>query len=214
MRLNSNESSRTRLLDSHEGQQAIQRTKENNDNRRKVTLDPGLMDDLLNFSDEEIDDQNDDLEGLSRQGSLDSIISQDFNEKSAKDSSQNSSPDKSHKRGHQRRHSLTVCETPVFGSFDDKRVYYEPPLDQQRKKPPMFETQISTLSSNLSSGSVTPTSDPGTPKFEDEIEDENLTLAPDSIAQMQARLHAEFLQSVSCFLVPYLCFSVSIIKVF
>ena len=45
-------------------------------------------------------------------------------------------------------------------------------------------------------GSATPTSQPGTPKFEAVEETSKPPLDPSSIAQMQARLHAEFLQSV------------------
>ena len=64
-------------------------------------------------------------------------------------------------------------------------------------KPPLFETQISNISSNLSSGSATPTSEPGTPICDDNLEEQNdPALADTSIEQMQARLHAEFLQSV------------------
>merc|ERR1712223_537237 len=45
-----------------------------------------------------------------------------------------------------------------------------------------------------SSGSATPTSQPGTPKFEAAEEISNPLLDSTSIAQMQARLHAEFSQ--------------------
>ena len=58
----------------------------------------------------------------------------------------------------------------------------------------------------MSSGSATPTSEPGTPTCDDEQIDEQTdpVLAETSIEQMQARLHAEFLQSVSLFLFIYL----------
>ena len=80
-------------------------------NRRKVTLDPGLLDDLLNFSDEDESDAEE--TELSRQGSLDSIISQELiskqnNNKNPEVTQETGSPSK-WKKGHQRRHSLTVC---------------------------------------------------------------------------------------------------------
>lgn len=188
LRLNSNgsnnESSRTRILDNHEDNEDL-----TGQQRRKVTLDPGQLDDLLNFSDEE---ESDFEQELSRQGSLDSILSQE----SIHPKDKESSPSK--QKGHQRRHSLTVCETPTFACQNQSSV--------KPRKPPklVLETQMSNMSSStaMSSGSATPTSDPGTPKLE-ETEEQQCPLASDSIAQMQARLHAEFLQSVSNF--SYFC---------
>jgi len=176
LRLNSNssttESSRTRILDDENLEDDIK-----SGTRRKVTLDPGLLDDLLNFSDEEESETEDQL---SRQGSLDSIMS-------GVPESPQKSPQKSFKKGHQRRHSLTVCETP-------KRTISE----SKPRKPPMFETQTSTISnvsveSSSSSGSVTPTSQHSTPKFRQRSP--SPALDESSLAQMQERLHAEFLQS-------------------
>ena len=101
------ESSRTRILDDDNGD--IEDIRSGNALRRKVTLDPGLLDDLLNFSDEE---ESEVEEEMSRQGSLDSIMSRDES-RSMESPSKESSPAKSSfKKGHQRRHSLTVCETP------------------------------------------------------------------------------------------------------
>ena len=186
LRLNSNssttESSRTRILDDDTEEDDIK-----SGTRRKVTLDPGLLDDLLNFSDEE---ESETEEQMSRQGSLDSIMSHES--RNVPESPQES-PQKTFKKGHQRRHSLTVCETP-------KRTINEP---LKPRKPPqlVFETQtstisnVSTLSSSTSgSGSVTPTSQPMTPKYQ---RSPSPALDQSSLAQMQARLHAEFLQSVS-----------------
>ena len=141
------ESSRTRLLDDDDIDHDDDDIKANN-NRRKVTLDPGLLDDLLNFSDE-------DEELSSKQGSLDSIISQESRSNDIGVPSNDQSPKK---RGHQRRHSLTVCETPK------RTVVVQQQQQPPRKRPPMFETQISSIStasssSSSSSGSVTPTSD-------------------------------------------------------
>ena len=55
---------------------------------------------------------------------------------------------------------------------------------------------IVMIARNFLLGSATPTSQPGTPKFEAAEEISNPLLDSTSIAQMQARLHAEFLQSV------------------
>ena len=55
---------------------------------------------------------------------------------------------------------------------------------------------IVMIARNFLLGSATPTSQPGTPKFEAVEETSKPPLDPSSIAQMQARLHAEFLQSV------------------
>ena len=88
-----------------------------------------------------------------------------------------------------------VCETPV--RTNPNPTNQKQPI--QPHKPPLFETQFSNISSNLSSGSATPTSEPGTPTCDEEQIDEQTdpVLAETSIEQMQARLHAEFLQSVS-----------------
>ena len=183
------ESSRTRILDDDNGD--IEDIRSGNALRRKVTLDPGLLDDLLNFSDEE---ESEVEEEMSRQGSLDSIMSRDES-RSMESPSKESSPAKSSfKKGHQRRHSLTVCETP-------KRNNEQP---GKPRKPPqlVFETQTSTISNvststeDQSSDSVTPTSQYSTPKFEG-ARSPSPALDESSLAQMQERLHAEFLQSVS-----------------
>ena len=133
------ENSRTKILDDDQDEDDLK-----NASRRKVTLDPGLVDDLLNFSDEESEFE----EGLSKQGSLDSILSHESsnwnlnnnqNDCDINTTTSTSSPTK--KRGHQRRHSLTVCETP------------QPKLH----KPPLFETQtsqVSNISTNTSSGKL------------------------------------------------------------
>ena len=113
MRINSNsvmESSRTRILDDQNFDETDLKLLDSN--RRKVTLDPGLLDDLLNFSDEDESDAEE--TELSRQGSLDSIISQESiskqnNNKNPDVSQETGSPSK-WKKGHQRRHSLTVCK--------------------------------------------------------------------------------------------------------
>jgi len=182
------ESSRTKLLDDENIDHAS--AEDFKDARRKVTLDPSLVDDLLNFSDGE---ESEFEEGMSKQGSLDSILSHESSNWNLLNNNQScdiattnntSSPTKSNKRGHQRRHSLTVCETPN--------------MTNKLHKPPLFETQtsqISNVSAVTSSGSATPTSQPGTPKFEAAEEISNPLLDSTSIAQMQARLHAEFLQS-------------------
>ncbi len=178
------ETSRTRILDDEDDSDLDENEQDLKGQRRKVTLDPGQLDDLLNFSDEN-DDECSEFDQLSRQGSIDSILSQDNNNGLDKASPK--------KKGHQRRHSLTVCETPDLKSLGGTKP----------RKPPqiVFETQMSNISTTTlsSSGSVTPTSDPGTPKIEanDGLDDESPALAEDSIAQMQARLHAEFMQSVS-----------------
>ena len=88
-----------------------------------------------------------------------------------------------------------VCETPV--RTNPNATNQKQPIKPH--KPPLFETQFSNISSNLSSGSATPTSEPGTPTCDEEQIDEQTdpVLAETSIEQMQARLHAEFLQSVS-----------------
>jgi len=199
MRLNSNSSmerSRTRILDDENFDETDLKSLDTN--RRKVTLDPGLLDDLLNFSDEEESDPED--TELSRRGSMDSIISQESinrqnnNKKQQPEATQQEtgSPSK-WKKGHQRRHSLTVCETPV--RTNPNPTNQKQPIKPH--KPPLFETQFSNISSNLSSGSATPTSEPGTPTCDEEQIDEQTdpVLAETSIEQMQARLHAEFLQS-------------------
>ena len=104
------ESSRTRILDDQNFDETDLKLLDSN--RRKVTLDPGLLDDLLNFSDEDESDAEE--TELSRQGSLDSIISQESiskqnNNKNPDVSQETGSPSK-WKKGHQRRHSLTVCK--------------------------------------------------------------------------------------------------------
>ena len=165
------EISRTKLLDADADNKDFKK----DSNRREVTLDPGQLDDLLNFSDE---DESDFENELSRQGSLDSILSTENSCNNNK--SQKSSAENSPSKGHKRRHSLTVCETPIN-------------LENLRK-PPQLDTQMSTLSNvtlSSESGSVTPEN--ATPHLESP---ESPPLASDSIAQMQARLHAEFLQSV------------------
>lgn len=194
-RLNSNssvESSRTRIMDDDDEERDD--NDEDHKGRRKVTLDPGLLDDLLNFSDE--DESSDQDEEYSKKGSLDSIFSasgSSWNLNNNKDvPPSETSPEKVARFGHQRRHSLTVCETP-------KRVNPDVTSSKPRKPPDLvFSTQISTVStiSTASSGSVTPTSDPTTPTFEGCQSPELPALSKSSMAQMQARLHAEFLQSV------------------
>ena len=200
LRLNSNssmESSRTRILDDDNGDD-IDAIRSGNALRRKVTLDPGLLDDLLNFSDE--DESEVEEEQLSRQGSLDSIMSHES--RTMESPSKESSPEKTFKKGHQRRHSLTVCETP-------KRIVNNEQQSGKPRKPPqlVFETQTSTISTasteGQSSDSVTPTSQYSTPKFEGG-RSPSPALDESSLAQMQERLHAEFLQSVSLKQVYYL----------
>ena len=192
LRLNSNssvESSRTRILDDDNENEDIQ-----SGTRRKVTLDPGLLDDLLNFSDEE---ESEPEEQLSRQGSLDSIMSHESRTATNLEStspSRETSPVKTpFKKGHQRRHSLTVCETP-------KRVCTNEISNKPRKPPQLvLETQTSTISNvstedrTSSSDSLTPTSQHSTPQ----VRSPSPALDESSLAQMQERLHAEFLQSVS-----------------
>ena len=184
------ESSRTRILDDDNGDD-IDAIRSGNALRRKVTLDPGLLDDLLNFSDE--DESEVEEEQLSRQGSLDSIMSHES--RTMESPSKESSPEKTFKKGHQRRHSLTVCETP-------KRIVNNEQQSGKPRKPPqlVFETQTSTISTasteGQSSDSVTPTSQYSTPKFEGG-RSPSPALDESSLAQMQERLHAEFLQSVS-----------------
>ena len=182
------ESSRTRILDDDNENEDIK-----SGTRRKVTLDPGLLDDLLNFSDE--DESEVEEEPLSRQGSLDSIMSHESRTALESSPSQENSPVKTpFKKGHQRRHSLTVCETP-------KRLVNTIETSSKPRKPPqlVFETQTSTISNvstedrTSSSDSVTPTSQHSTPKFRSP----SPALDESSLAQMQERLHAEFLQSVS-----------------
>ena len=190
LRLNSNssvESSRTRILDDDNENEDIQ-----SGTRRKVTLDPGLLDDLLNFSDEE---ESEPEEQLSRQGSLDSIMSHESRTATNLEStspSRETSPVKTpFKKGHQRRHSLTVCETPKRNSE----------ISNKPRKPPqlVLETQTSTISNvstedrTSSSDSLTPTSQHSTPQ----VRSPSPALDESSLAQMQERLHAEFLQSVS-----------------
>ena len=94
-------------------------------------MDPSLVSDLLNFSDEESEIEDNDI---SRQGSLDSVISVNNNDQYYNDQNNSKTNGKTNKKrlvldmalhgtpppspttagkGHRRRHSLTVCETPT-----------------------------------------------------------------------------------------------------
>jgi hypothetical protein len=211
LRLNSStstvESSRTRLIDDDDDDADYDHRDGSLSNmRRKVTLDPGQLDDLLNFSDDESEMGEDEEPVFSRQGSLDSIISHgsswNLNNNSSKDLTADNTPKQSptmvKNKGHRRRHSLTVCETPTRVVISSQNV------PSERRKPPNLATQISTIStvSTSSSRSSTPTTEPTTPtfdmssKFDPGGRNSSEPLASDSMAQLQARLHAEFLQSV------------------
>ena len=75
---------------------------EEDESRRKVTLDPNTMDSLLNFS----EDEDDESVTFSRQTSCESTTEDPPKPVIARKDSVDS-------KKHRRRHSLTVCETPT-----------------------------------------------------------------------------------------------------
>lgn len=194
------------------------KAQEEDDLKRKVTMDPRLMEKLVNFSEDEDEDAK---SGLSRQASRDSTI----DAPNGQANNNNNEDTKSGQKKHRRRHSLTVCETPsnpndelsLETDKEDelieetlKQSIYNTKRSSVRRPVPkvIYTTQFSTSSTVTStsdrSRSPSPSSESSSASSSRSSSSVRKTsgnsLKPNYVlntSQMHANLHSEFIQSVS-----------------